>query len=317
MTIVKRSPTSRSNAPNGLIPHPSSLIPSTPLPRRRGWTDRLRAAPLSIKLCLAVLALFVLCAAAADLIAPHDPTAQQLRARLRPPVWAGGTAEYPLGTDALGRDVLSRLIVGARVSIAIGVAGMLIGLVLGTASGLLSGFLRGPVDEATMFLVDCFLAIPFLVIMLTGVAVLGRSLAVLILLAGISGWATYTRVARGIALSAREQPYILAARALGAGPGRLLLRHVLPNALAPLMVLATSNLTEVILLESSLSFLGVGIKPPTPSWGAMLGDGRNYLNTAWWVAVFPGIAIVLVTMAISLVGDWLRDETDPRLRGNR
>lgn len=285
------------------------------LPARSRWTP-LRQAPLSIKVCLVLLALFIVCALFANVIAPYDPATQDLRARLQPPAGLAGTTQHLLGTDALGRDVLSRLIFGARASLAIGFLGMLIGLVLGTLSGLLSGFIRGAFDEAMMFLVDIFLAIPFLVVMLTGVAVLGRSLAVLILLAGISGWATYTRVSRGMALSAREQQYILAARAVGAGQGRLLLRHVLPNALAPLVVLATFNLTEVILLESSLSFLGVGVKPPTASWGSMLGDGRNYLNTAWWMAVFPGVAIVLVTMTISLTGDWLRDVFDPSLRGS-
>lgn len=275
--------------------------------RRWAWVRR---TPLSIWLCLGVLAVFVICGVFADVLAPYSPTAQQLRARLQAP-----SAEHLLGTDALGRDVLSRLIFGARVSLAIGFLGMLIGLTLGTLCGLVSGYLRGALDEGMMFLVDAYLAIPFLVVMLTGVAVLGRSLAVLILLAGISGWASYTRLARGMALSTREQQYMLAARSVGAAPARLLARHVLPNVLAPLVVMATFNLTEVILLESSLSFLGLGVKPPTPSWGSMLGDGRNYLNTAWWVAVCPGVAIVLVTMTISLTGDWLRDVLDPTLRG--
>jgi peptide/nickel transport system permease protein len=275
----------------------------------------LRNTSPTIWLCLATVALFVAAGLFAGVLAPHDPTAQDLRARLRPPVGFGGTLEYPLGTDALGRDVLSRILYGARVSLAIGFAGMLIGLTLGTLCGLLAGLLRGLPDEILMFLVDVKLAIPYLVIMLTSVAVLGRGLPVLVFMAGISGWGAYTRLARSMALRAREQQYVLAARALGVGDLRLLLRHILPNALAPLIVLATFNLTAVIFLESSLSFLGVGIKPPTPSWGSMISDGRDYLHTAWWVAVFPGVAIVALTMSISLAGDWLRDLLDPTLRG--
>lgn len=270
----------------------------------------------TIAACLLVLLLAVLCAIFAGLIAPHDPIAQNLRARLRPPLGvAGSTAAHPLGTDPLGRDILSRLLYGARVSLAIGFAGALIGLVLGTLCGLLSGFLRGPVDEAIMFLVDVFLALPFLVLALTAIAIFGNGLIVLIVLAGFSGWAGYTRLARGQALGIRERQYVLAARALGASSPRLLLRHILPNIAAPLIVLATFELTSVILLEASLSFLGLGIRPPTPSWGSMLGEGRTYLHTAWWIGVFPGLALMALTVAISLLGDWLRDILDPTLRG--
>lgn len=292
--------------------------PTGPGRGRSVWTRRRggpRIPPLIVA-CLATLLLFALCALFADLLAPHDPAVPDLRARLRPPAGlAGGTSEHLLGTDPLGRDLLSRLIFGARVSLAIGFAGTLIGLTIGTLSGLLSGFVRGVVDEVMMFLVDVSLALPFLVLALTTIAVFGNSLAVLIGLAGFSGWAGYTRLARGQVLSVREQQYVLAARALGAPPWRVLLRHILPNIVAPLVVLATIEMTSIILLESSLSFLGLGIKPPTPSWGSMLGEGRAYLHTAWWVGVFPGLAIVLVTMAISLSGDWLRDRLDPTLRG--
>jgi peptide/nickel transport system permease protein len=299
--------------PAAAAPAQTAFVP-TPRRARLSW---LRQTPVLIWACLAVLCAFVFCAAFADALAPHDPTTQDLRARLRPPLGFGGTADYPLGTDPLGRDVLSRLLFGARVSLAVGVAGMLIGLVIGGLLGLLSGFVRGPLDEGLMFFVDVKLAVPFLVIALTAVAVLGREIPIIILLAGVSGLAGYMRVARGIALGTREQQYILAARAVGAGRTRLLLRHILPNAVAPMVVLATFNLTEVIFLESSLSFLGVGVKPPTPSWGSMLSQGRDYLHTAWWIAVFPGIAIVLITMSISLSGDWLRDTLDPALRGAR
>jgi peptide/nickel transport system permease protein len=241
--------------------------------RRLVWLRR--TSPL-IWLCWLTLAVFISCGVFADVLAPHDPATQELRARLRPPLGFGGTSEYPLGTDPLGRDLLSRLIFGARVSLAIGFAGML-----------------------------------------AGVSLLGRSVPVLVLLAGFSGWGAYTRLARGMTLKTREQQYLLSARALGAGNGRVLLRHVLPNIAAPLVVMATLNLTEVIFLESSLSFLGVGVKPPTASWGSMVSDGRDYLHSAWWVGVLPGLAIMLVTMGISLTGDWLRDVLDPTLRCER
>lgn len=283
-------------------------------PARERWAWWRRVSRTS-GVCLVVLALFAVCGTLAPLLAPYDPAAQDLHARLQPPLGFGGTSAHPLGTDALGRDVLSRLIYGARVSLTIGLAGMLIGLVLGTVCGLVSGFRGGLIDEALMFLVDVKLAVPYLVIMLCGVAVLGREVHVLVLLAGFSGWAAFTRLARGMALKLREEPYVLAARSLGAGGGRLVWRHMLPNGLAPMVVLATFNLTEVIFLESSLSFLGVGVQPPTASWGSMLSNGRDYLHSAWWIGVFPGLAIVAVTMAISLTGDWLRDVLDPTLHG--
>lgn len=305
--------------------------PGTLAQHEQRHTDNLRAGPFAhvparrrlsigmpplIVACFAVLALFVVCALFADLIAPHDPNAQDLRARLNPPLgFAGSTPAHPLGTDALGRDLLSRLIYGARVSLAIGFAGTLIGLVVGSLSGLLSGFVRGVVDEVAMFLVDAYIALPFLVIALTAIAVLGSDLPVLILIAGFSGWAGYTRLARGQVLSVRERQYVLAAQALGVPPHQVLLRHILPNVAAPLIVLATFDMTAIILLESSLSFLGLGIQPPTPAWGSMLGEGRDYLHTAWWIGVFPGLAIMALTMAISLIGDWLRDLFDPTLRG--
>ena len=273
----------------------------------------LSVSPLIVA-CLATLAVFILCGIFADVLAPHDPIAQNLRARLRPPVFAGGAPEYPLGTDPLGRDVLSRLIYGARTSLTIGFAGMAIGLVVGTLSGVVAGYTRGLLDNVMMFLVDAYIALPFLVVALTAVAVFGNSLPVLVLLASFAGWGSYTRLARGQVLSVREQPYVVASRALGASPPWIMFRHVLPNIAGPLIVLATLELTTVILLEASLSFLGLGVKPPTPSWGSMIGEGRTYLNTDWWIGVFPGVAIVLVTTSISLAGDWLRDVLDPTLR---
>jgi peptide/nickel transport system permease protein len=264
---------------------------------------------------LVVLAGFVVAAIFADLIAPHDPTKNNLIGRLQPPAFAtGGSTDHLLGTDQLGRDLLSRIIHGARVSLAIAFLGTLLGAALGAVCGLCAGFLRGRVDEAMMLLVDAYVALPFLIIALSVVAMLGSSMRVLTLLAALAGWASYTRVTRGLTLRAREEQYVLAARAIGVGPPRLILRHILPNVLAPLIVLTTFELTGIILLEASLSFLGFGIQPPTPAWGLMVSEGREYLHSAWWVGVFPGFVIMLVAISVSLTGDWLRDVLDPTLR---
>lgn len=271
--------------------------------------------PLSIWLSFAVLVLFVLCALLADWLAPHDPVANNLRLRLGAP-W-GMTGYQPgfwLGTDALGRDLLSRLIYGSRVSLTIGFIGTILGLLMGSFSGLLAGYVGGWFDEVIMFLADALIALPFLVIALTVIAIFGSNLVVLMLLAGFSGWAGYARLARGQVLSASQQQYVLAARSIGASPQRLMLRHIFPNIAAPLVVMATLGMTSIILLESSLSFLGLGIQPPTPAWGAMLGEGRDYLHTTWWLGVLPGLAIMFLTMAISQIGDWLRDVLDPTMQ---
>ena len=264
---------------------------------------------------LTVLAIFILGGVFADVVAPHDPTRNNLIGRLQPPAFAnGGSSDHLLGTDQLGRDLLSRIIHGARVSLAIAFLGTLLGAAFGAICGLGSGFLRGRVDEAMMLLVDAFIALPFLIIALSVVAMLGSSMLVLTFLAALAGWASYTRVTRGLTLRAREEQYVLAARAIGAGTPRLILRHILPNVLAPLIVLTTFELTGIILLEASLSFLGFGIQPPTPAWGLMVSEGREYLHSAWWVGVFPGFVIMLVAIAVSLTGDWLRDVLDPTLR---
>ncbi|MGA7671184.1 MAG: ABC transporter permease [Nitrolancea sp.] len=281
----------------------------------RSRFDVLREMPILIKLCVMILFLFVLVGGLAPILAPHSPTKQILVARLTPPIGAAtGSWTRPFGTDQLGRDILSRLIYGTRISLSIGLFGMVFGLILGTSIGLISGFVGGIIDDVLMFLVDTQLAIPYIIVALTGLAIFGTNLIVLMLLVGIAGWESYARLARGMVLSARGYPYILSAYSIGASRGRVLLRHILPNIVAPLIVLATFQLTSIILLESSLSFLGIGVQPPTASWGSMVGAGRDYLNTAWWIAVFPGLAIIIVTMAVSLFGDWLRDALDPTLR---
>lgn len=281
---------------------------------RSHWWWLRTLSPLTLA-CLVIMTAFILCGIFADLLAPYDPTANDLRARLQAPAFSeGGSTQHLLGTDQLGRDLLSRIIHGARVSLAISFLGMLLGALVGVVSGLVAGFIRGMVDEGMMLLVDVIIALPFLVIALSIISVFGTGLTILIIVAAFSGWASYTRVARGLVLGSREEQYVLASRALGAGPGRLLFRHILPNIVAPLIVLATFQLTSIILLEASLSFLGFGIQPPTASWGLMVSEGREYLNTAWWIGVFPGTALMFLTISVSLSGDWLRDVLDPSLR---
>ena len=264
---------------------------------------------------IAILAAFVSCALFAEFIAPFDPEANDLRARLTPPAFvAGGSTEHLLGTDQMGRDMLSRIIYGARVSLAIVVIGTLAGAAIGALCGLLAGFRRGAIDGITMLVVDTFMALPFIVIALAVIAMVGTGFGVMVLLASLSGFAAYTRISRGLALQLSNEQYVLAAEAIGASSRRLLIRHLLPNMTAPLIVLATMEMASIILLEASLSYLGFGIQPPTPAWGLMVSDGRQYLNDSWWVGVPPGMAIVIVAVCISLLGDWLRDLLDPTIK---
>jgi peptide/nickel transport system permease protein len=262
-----------------------------------------------------LLAFIVAAAILAPLLAPHSPYSQELQARLSPPAWLpGGSWERPLGADDLGRDVLSRLLYGSRVSLVVGLSAALIGSVVGTLLGLVAGYAGGLLGDLIMLLADAQLALPFLVLAIGLIAVVGPSLGVLIVLAGVSGWTAYARVTRGLVLGLLEQEFVLAARALGASAPRLLLHHIVPNLISTVAVLATLQLASVILLESTLSFLGLGVQPPEPSWGSMLGAGREYLNTAWWISVFPGLALMATILAVSLGGDWLRDVLDPNLR---
>lgn len=275
----------------------------------------LQTVPHLIKGCFLVIVLIVLAALFAPVITRHDPSFQTLTARLQAPAgFDGGSREHILGTDQLGRDMFARVVYGSRVSLGIGLIGTLIGATIGITLGMIAGYRRGALDEAVMFLVDAQLALPTIVLALIAISIFGTGLVVLIAVVGIAGWESYARLTRGMVLSSREHQYVLAARAAGATRSRVMTRHILPNISAPLTVLATFQLTAIILLESSLSFLGIGVQPPTPSWGSMIGQGRDYLATAWWIAVAPGVAIVMTTMAISLIGDWLRDVMDPTLR---
>ena len=297
---------------------PTGVRPAD-LPSRRPLSRSLRRIPPVIWTCAAILALMLAAAALAPLLAPHSPESQSLASRLQPPVWEeGGEADYPLGTDHLGRDVLSRMLFGARISLAIGFFAVIIGTTFGSIVGMVAGYAGGWVDEVLMTIADMQLAFPFILLAIAVIAVLGPSRDALplnlVILVGISGWMTYARVCRGVVLSLKEREFVLAVRTLGGSDRRILFRHLLPNLLSPIVVLATLDLARLIILESTLSFLGLGVQPPNPSWGGMLGEGRQYLDTAWWISTFPGLAIMLTTLAISRGGDWLRDVLDPTLR---
>jgi peptide/nickel transport system permease protein len=286
----------------------------------KNWGYHARRVPPVVWVCAAVLIFMVVAAVFAPLLAPMSPTDQSLMMRLKPPMWMeDGEAAYLLGTDEVGRDILSRMIYGARISLAVGWVGVMIGSILGTVLGMLAGYFSGVLDEIIMLVADMQLAFPFILLAIAIIAVLGPDPAgsipwKLIVIVGISGWMTYARVCRGVVLTIKEREFVQSVRALGGKDDRILFRHILPNILSPVIVLATLDLARLIILESTLSFLGLGVQPPAPSWGGMLGQGRQYLDTAWWLSTFPGMAIMLTTLAISRGGDWVRDVLDPTLR---
>jgi peptide/nickel transport system permease protein len=250
-------------------------------------------------------------AALAPALAPADPIRNDLLSRLTPPMWMdGGSGRHPLGTDTLGRDVVSRLLYGARVSLLVGFAAVLVAGAVGVALGLVAGYYGGRLDDLLMRVGDVQLAFPVLVLAIAVLSVLGASLGNVIVVLGVTGWVTYARIARAETLSLRQRDFVEGARARD---GAILWRHILPNVLPPITVVATFSVARTIIAEASLSFLGLGIPPPAPSWGAMLDEGRNYLTTGWWLALFPGLAILLLVLGINLVGDWLRDALDPRV----
>jgi peptide/nickel transport system permease protein len=263
------------------------------------------------------MSVVILMAVCAPLVSPYDPIQQSLRDRLTSPTWFpdAGRHRHLLGTDQLGRDILSRIIHGSRVSLIVGFAAVMIGGAIGGSLGLLSGYAGGVMDEIIMFVVDAQLAFPFILLAIGIIAVLGPSFGNLIIIVGLSGWVTYARIVRAQVLTIKEREYVLAIRGLGGSMWRILASHIVPNTLAPFLVVATLELARTILLESTLSFLGLGIQPPTPSWGGMLSEGRGYLDTAWWISAFPGLVLMLTALVVSRVGDWLRDVLDPTLRG--
>lgn len=272
-----------------------------------------RHVPVGVALAFGWIAAMLAVALFADAIRPYSITALHLMARLSPPVGFGGTLAFPLGTDELGRDVLSRLVVSIRISLLIAFGATVLGMSVGATLGLLAAHLRGAVEQVVLLLVDVQAALPFIILALAVLAFLGNALPLLIALLGLYGWERHARVARGLALAAGTQGYVLAVRQIGAGPWRLYVRHVLPNIAATLIVSATLAFPEVILLESGLSFLGLGVQPPMTSLGNMVGYGRGYISSAPWILLAPSAVIVLTTLAISLAGDWLRDRLDPTL----
>jgi peptide/nickel transport system permease protein len=271
--------------------------------------------PLGVGLALALLAVLVLTAMGADWLAPFDPTRQTLIQRLRPPGHATAAgAIYRLGTDELGRDLLSRVLHGARVSILVALLSVSLSIVVGTLLGMIAAWRRGWVEIVIMRLVDTMLSIPAILLAVLTVAVLGPGFLKVVMVLGFTRWPRYTRVAYGQTLQVASLPYIRAAELAGASSARILLRHILPNIAGPLLVVATAEFGLMILFEASLSFLGLGIQPPTPSLGSILSAGRQYLDRAWWLTLVPGATLFALVLSVNVFGDWLRDRLDPRSR---
>jgi peptide/nickel transport system permease protein len=279
---------------------------------RRGAIVRFLRDPgnaigLIILMTMIVLAVF------APEIAPRDPDAQLLSNRLRPPVWAGGASAYLLGTDDLGRDLLSRIIYGTRISLMVGLLSATGAAALGTGLGLLAWYRGGRFDTAIMRIVDVWMAFPFILLALATIAVLGPGLRNLIIVFVITGWMVYARVTRATTLSLREMEFVSAARAMGARTPRIVLRHILPNLAAPLIVLTSFQIASLIMAEAALSFLGLGVRPPTAAWGSMMASGRGLIQEAWWISTLPGIALAMTVLGVNLLGDGLRDALDARI----
>ena len=277
-----------------------------PAPRRRlaGWAGA----------GLVILVIALLVAAFADVIAPRGYDDQDLAFALQPPAWAGGTWANPLGTDPLGRDVLSRVIYGARTSLLLALGSVLLAGVIGVTLGLVSGWAGGRVDAVVMAAVESQLSLPYLLFAIAFMALLGSSLTNLVIVLVLRSWVVYAQLVRVSVLSMKTREFVTVAVALGATGRRILFRHVAPHVIAPALVVSSFQLAELIIVESSLGFLGLGVQPPLPSWGSMLSQGREYLGSAWWLVTFPGLAIIVTVLGANLFGDALRDALDPRLR---
>jgi peptide/nickel transport system permease protein len=262
-----------------------------------------------------VLLVIVLVAVFAPWVAPHDPLAVNIRHRLAPPAWMdGGDFQHLLGTDQVGRDLLSRMVYGSRVELVVGVGSVLLSAGIGVLLGLGAGYFGARVDAAIMTVINVMLSFPFILLALAVIAVLGPSLPNLIFVLGAAGWPIYARVIRAETQSIREREFIVASRALGTGHLRIVFRQILPNLISPIIVIATLQVAQFIIVASFLSFLGLGVQPPTPAWGNMLGEGRVYMLNSWWIAAFPGLAIFVTTLAINLMGNALRDWLDPHMK---
>jgi peptide/nickel transport system permease protein len=283
-----------------------------------GWRRALKSIrsrlPWIVWISLAWLALVVFVSIFGEWVAPFGFNKQNLLHRLEAPFWMGGPHGYLLGTDHLGRDVYSRLIYGMRTSLIIALVGSIIGAVIGTVMGMIAAHFRGFVDDVVMTLVDFQASMPFLIIALAVLAFFGNNFLLFLAVVGLNGWEVYARLTRGQVISVGARGYAMGIRLLGAKPVRIYLRHILPNIASVLLVQLTLSFPETILLETSLSFLGLGVQPPNTSLGLALGEGRTYLTSAWWIGISAGVSIFLTTLAMSLVGDWARDYLDPRLR---
>ena len=294
-------------------PADAVALPSHPPRTARRRAFRLGDIPLVPTLILVVIA-FV--AVFANQLAPHNPEIGSLAARFKPPAWqSGGSAQYLLGTDQLGRDVLSRLIFGARVSMVVGIMAVVVAGVIGTALGILSGYLRGWVDQVVMRITDTWLALPALTFAIFLAAIVGPSMWNIVIILGVTYWTRYARVIRGEVLSLREREFVHLAIVAGCSKWTIMARHILPNVINSAIVLGSLMLGVVIITEATLSFLGVGVPPPQPAWGLMLSDGKQGLMVGyWWLTVFPGCCIMLMVLSANLLGDWLRVKLDPQLR---
>ena len=263
----------------------------------------------------AILVIFAVFAIFAPLLSPHDPTHGQLNERATPPAWLeGGSTRFLLGADALGRDVFSRIVYGTRVSLAVAGIVLVGGAIGGTALGMISGWFGGQVDEFLMRVVDFMMATPFILVALVLVIVFGPSVELIIILLIVFSWDSFSRQIRGETLQLKTRDYIAAAQISGASTYRILFKHLLPGVVNTVLVIMSLRVGNLIITESILSYLGVGIPPPTPAWGLMVAEGRDYLNTAWWISLFPGLAILFTVLAFNFLGDWMRDRFDPRLR---
>jgi peptide/nickel transport system permease protein len=264
---------------------------------------------------IVIIAVMLAMALFAPLLAPHSPIEQTLRDKLLPPFWLeGGSLTYPLGTDAFGRDILSRLIYGARVSLLVAALALTVGGGVGLTIGIIAGYVGGVVDNVLMRLVDAAFTFPAILFALLLAVTMGQGLGTLVLAISLLLWASFARVIRGEVLTLKQRDFVALAKVRGCSPLRIMLTHILPNVLNTFMVLVTLNIGVVIIAEASLSFLGAGIPPPTPTWGLMVSDGRGRIYEAWWVSLIPGIAITLLVLSVNVFGDWLRDRLDPRLR---
>lgn len=280
-------------------------------PARRRW----RVSPITV--FIAIFAAFVLLAIFAPLIAPYEPNTQNLLGRLKPPGTVARGVTYLLGSDELGRDLLSRLIYGARISLSVAVLSVILSGFVGTLLGMAAGYARGWVEAVVMRIVDVFLSVPAVLLAIITVAVLGPGFTNVVLVLALTRWPRYARVAYGQTLSIANMPYVRLARFMGAGRLRILFVHILPNIVGPLTVVATLEFGLMVLFEASLSFLGMGVQPPTASWGAILSVGRNYVSSAWWIATFPGFCLFMLVLSVNLIGDSLRDRLDPKSRTRR